>query len=146
MSFYSFGTAMMDYFLLYPSRYAVGEKEFVAYHQVLENAIWPVSVAPFLLIIVLNGILLWRAPSHVSKKLLVASLIMLFLDFLSTVFLQAPWNYQLGAGKDMVLLQKITDTNWLRVFLESAQVIIVFVLWSRSVTRTQSVGVVEPAR
>jgi hypothetical protein len=127
-SFYSYGTAMMDYFLVYPSRYLVGESEFIAYHNLLERAIWPISVAPFLIIILLNGVLLWKSPENVSKKLLVASFVLLILDFLSTVLLQAPWNYQLANGKDVELMQKITDTNWFRVFLESAQAVLAFVL------------------
>jgi hypothetical protein len=126
LSFYSYGTAMMDYFLVYPSRFLVGEKEFIAYHQLLEAAIWPISVLPFLVIIILNGFLLWKGAESDSRKMLAISLVLLVLDFMSTVLMQAPWNYQLANGKDLVLMQKITDTNWLRVFLESAQVAVVF--------------------
>ena len=50
LSFFSCGTAMMDYFLVYPSRAIVGDREFVQYHSLLEAAILPVSVMPFLLI------------------------------------------------------------------------------------------------
>ena len=57
LSFYSFGTAMMDYFMLYPSRFLVGEKEFVSYHKLLESAIFPISVFPFLFITIVNGLL-----------------------------------------------------------------------------------------
>lgn len=132
LSCYSYGTAMMDYFLVYPSRFLVGEAEFTAYHQLLEAAIWPISVVPFLAIILLNAVLLWKAPESVSRGLLAVSFVLLALDFLSTVLLQAPWNYQLANGKDVALMQKITDTNWARVFLESAQVIVVFVLLYRA--------------
>lgn len=55
----------------------------------------------------------------------------LILDVISTVFFQAPWNLALGAGKDVELMQKITDTNWVRVFLESAQVVVVFIMMSK---------------
>jgi hypothetical protein len=126
LSFYSYGTAMMDYFLVYPSRFLVGEKEFIAYHQLLEATIWPISVIPFLLIIVLNGFLLWKGANSEFRKMLAISLVLLVLDFMSTVLMQAPWNYQLANGKDLVLMQKITDTNWIRVFLETAQVMVVF--------------------
>jgi hypothetical protein len=126
LSFYSYGTAMMDYFLLYPSRFLVGEHEFVEYHAFLESAILPISVFPFLLIILLNIVLLWFRPAWVSRDLLAVSLACLVLDLLSTVFFQAPWNFELGNGKNTALMQKITDTNWGRVFLESAQVVIVF--------------------
>jgi hypothetical protein len=128
LSFYSFGTAMMDYFLLYPSRFFVGEKEFVQYHKLLESAIMPVSVFPFLVIIIMNVLIFWFRPLQVEKKLVGFSLACLIIDLLSTVLLQAPWNFALSEGKDIALMQKITDTNWLRVFLETAQVIIVFIM------------------
>lgn len=137
LSFYSYGTAMMDYFLVYPSRFIVGEKEFIAYHNLLEAAIWPISVAPFLVIIILNGFLLWKGANSDSRKMLTLSLVLLVLDFLSTVLMQAPWNYQLANGKDIALMQKITDTNWIRVFLETVQVIIVFTMMLKT-TRNES--------
>jgi hypothetical protein len=123
---------MMDYFLVYPSRYLVGTNEFIVYHKLLESAILPVSVFPFLLIIVLNILLIWFRPHHVPKNLIWASLVCLLLDFISTALLQAPWNLQLSEGKDVELMQKISDTNWVRVFLEIAQVIIVFFMLLRS--------------
>jgi hypothetical protein len=123
---------MMDYFLLYPSRYLVGENDFVAYHKLLESAILPVSVFPFLLITLMNGLLICFRPPNVSKRLIWISLICLILDLVSTVLFQAPWNFELSEGKNVALMQKITDTNWVRVFLEIAQVIIVFVMISRS--------------
>ena len=126
---------MMDYFLLYPSRFLVGEEEFVAYHALLEKTIWPISVAPFLLAIVLNGLLVWRAPEWASRKLLTISLVLLLLDFLSTIMFQAPWNYELSAGKNVELMEKITTSNWGRVFLESAQAVVVFLLLNDSVSR-----------
>jgi hypothetical protein len=135
LSFYSYGTAMMDYFLLYPSRFIVGDKESPAYHKLLEVTIFPITVFPFVVIIILNAILLGFRPLHVSKNLLWISMICLGLDFLSTVFFQAPWNMQLSQGKNVELMQKITDTNWGRVFLESAQVIIVFLLLKQFVFR-----------
>ena len=132
LSFYSCGTAMMDYFLVYPSRYLVGTNEFPAYHQLLESAILPVSVLPFLLIIIFNILLIWFRPTHVPKNLIWASLVCLLLDFISTALFQAPWNLQLSEGKNIELMQKISDTNWARVFLEIAQIIIVFVMMLRS--------------
>src|SRR5688500_14959786 len=135
LSFYSYGTAMMDYFLLYPSRFIVGENEFPEYHKLLESAIFPITVFPFVVIIILNGILCWFSPAHVSKTLLWISMCCLTLDLLSTVFFQAPWNMQLSQGKNIELMQKITDTNWGRVVLESAQVVIVFLLLKKFVFR-----------
>jgi hypothetical protein len=129
ISFYSFGTAMMDYFMVYPSRFLVGENEFIAYHQLLEKAIWPISVVPFLVIIILNFFMLKFRPQGVPSRLVFYSLTCLVLDFLSTVMLQAPWNYELlWQGKNVALMQKISDTNWLRVFLESLQVLFAFTM------------------
>ncbi len=125
LSCYSYGTAMMDYFLLYPSRFLIGEKKFIDYHKLLESAIFPISVFPFLLINAMNILLLWFKPFGVSKTLMWISLVCLILDLISIVLFQAPWNMALSAGKNLELMQKITDTNWVRVFLESAQAIVV---------------------
>jgi hypothetical protein len=119
---------MMDYFLLYPSRFLVGEKEFIDYHKLLESAIFPVSVYPFLLINAMNILLLCFKPSGVSKTLVWISLACLILDLISTVLFQAPWNMELSSGKNVELMQKITDTNWVRVFLESTQAIVVVIM------------------
>ena len=134
LSFYSFGTAMMDYFMLYPSRFLVGATEFVEYHKFLEAAILPISVFPFLLIIIMNIVLFWVRPLQVSRQLLWFSFACLIIDFASTVIIQAPWNFELSEGKNVVLMQKITDTNWLRVFFEASQVIIVFLLLKQMIS------------
>lgn len=126
---------MMDYFLLYPSRFIVGESEFIAYHELLESAIIPISVLPFLVIIIMNILIFWFRPQGASRKLLWISLICLLLDFLSTVLFQAPWNLSLSSGKNVEVMQKITDTNWARVFLETSQVVIVFLLLKQFVFR-----------
>ncbi len=129
-TFYSYGTALMDYFLVYPSRMLVGEEEFVAYHTLLEERILPISVFPFLLITVLNLLLLWFRPAYVSRKLVWFSFICLLLDWLSSIFIQIPVNLQLNEGKDTVLIAYVMDTNWGRVVLESAQMLIVLkILW-----------------
>jgi len=67
LSFFSCGTAMMDYFLVYPSRAIVGDREFVQYHSLLEAAILPVSVMPFLLITIQNVFLFWSRPKSISR-------------------------------------------------------------------------------
>jgi hypothetical protein len=121
LSFFSYGTAMMDYFLVYPSRTIVGADEFVAYHALLENAIIPISVIPFFIITLLNIVLVWIKPEPVSRKLIIFSLVCLGIDWLSTIFMQIPMNLELNAGKNEVLIQHVMDTNWGRVVLESAQ-------------------------
>lgn len=146
LSFYSFGTAMMDYFLLYPSRFLIGEDEFISYHKLLEATILPISVYPFLLITVLNFLLLWFSPRQLPRKLVWISLVCLVLDVLSTALFQAPWNFALSEGKNVELMQKITDTNWVRVFLETLQVIIVFKMLSSCYSNDSvSAGIISRA-
>ena len=128
LSFFSFGTAMMDYFLVYPSRAIVGEDEFVSYHSLLENAIIPVSVLPFLVITIQNIFLFWSRPANVEKGLIVISLCCLLLDWTSSILVQIPLNLQLNNGKDMMLIQQVIDTNWGRVFLESLQAFFVLIM------------------
>jgi len=123
---------MMDYFLIYPSRALVGTEEFVEYHNLLERAILPVSVLPFLVITLLNGFLLWKRPAGVSGTLLITSFVCLFIVWTSSIFVQIPMNTELGAGKNPELIQKVMDTNKIREVLETTQAVMVFVmLWQR---------------
>lgn len=132
LSFFSFGTAMMDYFLVYPSRVIVGNEEFVAYHALLEAAILPVSVAPFFIITIQNVFLFWSRPANVEKGLVVVSLSCLLLDWASSIFVQIPMNLQLNEGKNIALIQEVMDNNWGRVFLESTQALFVLIMMVKS--------------
>ncbi|MBT1687355.1 hypothetical protein [Dawidia soli] len=128
LSFFSFGTAMMDYFLVYPSRALVGNEEFVAYHALLEAAILPVSVVPFFIITIQNVFLFWSRPENIEKGLVVVSLVFLLLDWASSIFFQIPMNLQLNEGKNMALIQEVIDSNWGRVFFESTQAFFVLIM------------------
>jgi hypothetical protein len=119
---------MMDYFLVYPSRLIIGEREFVEYSALLAERILPISVVPFALLTLLNILLIWFRPAILPKRYVLASFICLFLDWLSTVFFQIPMNIQAGAGKNVALLEQIMLTNWGRVVLESAQALIVLLM------------------
>lgn len=138
LSFFSFGTAMMDYFLVYPSRAVVGSEEFVAYHALLEAAILPVSVLPFFIITIQNVFLFWSRPANVGKGLVLVSLCCLLLDWASSIFVQIPMNLQLNEGKDLALIQKVMDTNWARIFLESLQAFVVLVMMVRGGSNNQA--------
>jgi hypothetical protein len=128
LSFFSFGTAMMDYFLVYPSRAIVGENEFVAYHALLESAILPISVIPFFIITLQNIFLLWWRPANVERSLVVTSLACLLVDWASSILVQIPMNLELNEGKNLQLINAVMDTNWGRVLFESLQVVIVFIM------------------
>jgi hypothetical protein len=121
LTFFSYGTAMMDYFLVYPSRLIVGEREFVAYHALLEARIIPISVIPFGLLTILNALLFRFRPASLPVGYVGASFACLVLDWLSSLFIQIPMNLQLNAGKDVALIGEVMATNWGRVVLESGQ-------------------------
>ena len=135
LTFFSFGTAMMDYFLVYPSRAIVGAEEFVAYHALLEDAIIPVSVLPFFIITLLNVVLFWKRPQGIPQSLVLGSFICLVLDWISSIFIQIPINLELNHGKDAILIQQVMDTNWGRVFLESLQAILVFMMMLKATVK-----------
>jgi hypothetical protein len=127
-TFFSYGTAMMDYFLVYPSRAIVGAREFIAYHALLEERILPISVIPFALLTILNVIMLWQRPANAPKMLIWLSLICLILDWVSSIFVQIPMNMQLNEGKDLLLIHQVMQTNYVRVLLESAQAVIALLI------------------
>ncbi|RAW02183.1 hypothetical protein [Pseudochryseolinea flava] len=128
LSFFSCGTAMMDYFLVYPSRMIVGEDEFIQYHALLEAAILPVSVLPFFLITIQNALLFWKRPKSVTLTIVAVSMTCLLLDWASSIFVQIPMNLELNNGKDVVLIEKVMTTNWGRIVLEITQAVLVLVM------------------
>ena len=128
LTFFSYGTAMMDYFLVYPSRLIIGEQEFVEYSALLAERIIPISVIPFGLLTILNVLLFWFRPGLLPKQYVWASFMCLFLDWISTAFFQIPMNIQAGTGKNVALLEQIMLTNWGRVVLESVQALIVLLM------------------
>jgi hypothetical protein len=135
LTFFSYGTALMDYFLVYPSRALVGTDEFVAYHALLEDRIIPISVVPFALLTVCNFLLLRFRPGGVPRALVWASLGCLLLDWISTAVVQIPMNLRLNAGKDVALIQAVMDSNWLRVVLETVQAGLAFAMLARMTRR-----------
>ncbi len=137
-TFFSYGTAMMDYFLIYPSRLIVGQEEFVAYHALLEERIIPISVIPFALLTLLNILLLWFRSASLPGKLVWASFLCLVLDWISTIFIQIPINLQLNSGKNEELIRYIMDTNWGRIFLEAAQAGITLGMLAAMLRRTDA--------
>jgi len=136
-TFYSYGTAMMDYFLVYPSRALIGEAEFVAYHALLDERIMTISVYPFALPTLLNlGLFRFRLPG-IPAKLVYASFVCLMLDWISTIFVQIPMNLQLNEGRDLEVIEYVMETNWGRVVLESVQMLLVLkMLWHLTTATT----------
>ena len=138
LTFFSYGTAMMDYFLVYPSRLLIGEREFVPYHALLEERILPISVIPFGILTLFNIALLFLKLPSTLKKLVLASFVCLLLDWLSTIFIQIPINLQLNTGKDEYLIKYIMDTNWIRIVLESAQAGIALLVLGYSIHKREA--------
>ena len=58
----------------------------------------------------------------------IASLVCLLLDWASSIFIQIPMNLELNHGKDIVLIEKVMSTNWGRIGLEITQVVLVFIM------------------
>ncbi len=77
LAFISYGTAMVGYCLMYPSRLIIGEREFVAYQALLEARIIPVSAIPF-------GLLIWFRQASLPLGYARASFRCLLLDWLPT--------------------------------------------------------------
>jgi hypothetical protein len=44
-------------------------------------------------------------------------------------------NLELNHGKNLILIQQVMDTNWGRIFLETLQVILVFIMMMKTYNR-----------
>ncbi|MBC8104100.1 MAG: hypothetical protein H7Z41_16120 [Cytophagales bacterium] len=131
VTFYSYGTALMDYFAFYPSWEAVGADEFPAYHVLIGQRIVFVSVLPFVLLTILNLLLFWFRPASVPRGLVTVSFLWLLVDWASSILIQIPMQLQLETHKDIALLHHLMETNWIRIVAETAQALLAFRMMQR---------------
>ncbi|MGF7215094.1 hypothetical protein GGR92_001234 [Spirosoma lacussanchae] len=130
LAFYSYGTAMMDYFVAYPSRALMGVPNFVTYHALHEQRMIPEHIIPFLLLTILNGLIIWKRPAGISGWLLWVSLVCLLIDWLLMLFvpMSATLPSTLPEEQGHTLMRLVIDTNNGRILLESVHTVLAFIM------------------
>lgn len=130
LAIYSFGAGIMDSLAIYHSWRFVGETEFAQVHKETGDRIITFFVLPLLVCTILAVFLLWRRPAHLPKSLLWMAITCLAVAWISSAFIQIPIQFQLDKGKDVMLLNKLLDTDWIRIIAYVAFFgVVIAMLW-----------------
>lgn len=115
LAFYGFGAGIMDSFAMYHSWLFVGNAEFATMHQEAGDRIIAFYVLPLLICTICTVLLFWYRPRLLSRSLVWMAFACELVIWLSSAFIQIPMQFQLDKGKDIELLNKLIDTDWIRV-------------------------------
>jgi len=115
LTFYVLGATFVEGFVNYRTWHLIGAAEFKPYHQAIRPGVMAFVVFPFVLAIVLTGMLLWRLPPSIPRLSVWLSLALdLFAVTVSIVF-QIPIQFQFDRqGMSLPLLRRLNAIEWLR--------------------------------
>lgn len=109
----------------------VGDEAFVRYAIDHARLITPIVAIPMLIEITTAGGLLIATPPGLSKSILAMGFAMVILVWVSTVALQVPCHEKLATGFDVVIYQKLVNTNWVRTLAWTARgVLMGYLCWT----------------
>lgn len=115
LAFYGFGAGIMDSFAIYHEWLFVGDAEFAKLHQEASIRIVAFYVLPLVICTICTVLLFWYRPEPLSKSLVWMAFACELVIWLSSAFIQIPIQFQLDKGKDIELLNKLIETDWIRV-------------------------------
>lgn len=125
LSFYCFGAGMMDSFVIYHGWKFVSAADFAKVHQETGSRIVPVFVFATLLMTVMTIVMLWKRPVIIPKSWVVAALTCEITSWVSSAIIQIPIQAKLSQGKDIVALERLLLTDWIRIIAWVVYIIIV---------------------
>jgi len=120
LMFYTLGAGVIDNYVIYPTFAAVGENEFVAFRRVFSPRIVALLVVPLILRSVFSVLLLWLRPAAIRAWHVWLFLLCQAVTWISTFAVQLPIQFELDKGKNPELIQKLTETIWLRMSMNVA--------------------------
>ena len=106
----------------YPAFLLVPEEIFKSYHAKHSDRISYIVAPAMLLELICAYWLFYEFGSNQLASLLIISIIFLF-----TAFVSVPLHNKLVAGRDEKVIKKLILTNWIRTFLWSLKLVILFV-------------------
>lgn len=114
LTFYTSGASVIDNYVLYQTFPVVGENEFVAFRAVFTPRIVALLVVPLVLRSVFSVLLLWLRPPAIRPWHVGLFLACQIVGWVSTFAVQLPIQLELDKGKNLELIQRLTETIWLR--------------------------------
>ena len=106
----------------YPSFRYIDAEQFTAFHQHHTQSITFI-VMP-LMLAELGLAIYWVMKNGFNGVVLVA-LVLVIGVWLSTFLIQIPLHHELSTGKDLAVIQKLVQSNWVRTFLWTAKAFLV---------------------
>jgi hypothetical protein len=120
LTFYTVGAGIIDNYVIYQTLPVVGENEFAAFRAVFTPRIVALLVVPLVLRSVFSVLLLWFRPAAIRAWHVWLFLFFQTVAWISTFAVQIPIQLELDKGKNPELIQKLTDTIWLRTSMTVA--------------------------
>ena len=112
-SFFSMGAAVFEGQVNYPAWLRISDQSFIAYHQAIGARIG-FLIVPLVLATVFNILLLWRRPASIPLWAVWSTLALQGAMWVSTVAIQVPIQFRLGAqGYSSELLHRLIWTDLL---------------------------------
>ncbi|MDQ1097596.1 MULTISPECIES: hypothetical protein [Chryseobacterium] len=132
---YCFGASVMDSFVVYPGWRLLRANEFIEFHG--QQSVWIINVfvIPLIIATILNIWLLWQKPGCIQRKMVFVSLLCMAVNWGMSFLIQIPMHHQLSETYNAILLEKLISTNYLRVALQTVQIIIVLKMLITAVAR-----------
>ena len=125
---YCFGASILDSFVIYPAwKYLLPDK-FTVVHQ--KQSVWIIKafVIPLITATILNILLFWINPSAIPDKLIGFSLLCMLFNWLFSLTVQIPIHRKLNIAYNQKLYYKLIKTNYIRVGIQFAQLIVVAIM------------------
>lgn len=114
LSFYCLGGGFMEHFTVFHSWTLLAESDFVNVHHVSGMRTMYVYVTPLIIHFLFTAVLLWKKTISTSSKWLWVILSCHIITWVSTFVIQLPIQLALYNGKDMQMLTKLINTDWIR--------------------------------
>ena len=117
-----FGLIWVIQLVHYPSFSYIAEKDFLVFHQHHTTSITMIVMPLMLAELALSGYLAMQQKWDMTY---LVPFILVLLIWASTFFIQIPLHNQLDAGKDLKVIQKLVNSNWIRTLLWTIKAVLV---------------------
>jgi hypothetical protein len=107
LSTYTLGGAVVEGFVYYPAWKVVGGAEFPGFHRSLSERLIPAFVLPFFLSVLANGLLAWRRPPELSRRLVWGALGLNLVIVAVTAVLAIPIQNQLAEAQSLEAIDRL---------------------------------------
>lgn len=129
-TFFLTGVIWVVQLVQYPFFSHFGAENFTKYHEDYRFWITPVVAPPMLVELATSILLIFYPPANIDSKLIWLGLILTFVVWASTFFLQVPLHEKLAQNFDADAHSALVNTNWIRTAAWSLRsVLMIYIVW-----------------